>query len=110
MKILWEGKKHWLFLPWSFTDYKLSEDRFFKKSGILSKNYEEVYLFRVQDVKTRISFLQGLWGTGTVILYTTDASSPVIELENIKDPLEVKEIISVESIKQRRANGILELI
>ena len=47
---------------------------------------------------------QRLLGVGTITVYSSDKTCPVLELKNIKDPMMVKELIhhQVEDIKIKR--------
>ena len=95
MNAIWRDRKHLLWWPISFTKYKLSEN-------------EEVLLYRILDCKCSVSILQRVFGTGTVTLYTIDATTPEVRLKNIKDPLQVKELISDLSVRDRRESGLME--
>lgn len=106
---IWQDKKHFLWLPWSFTTYKLAKDRLFVETGLLFTSYDENYLYRILDVRLERSLLQKICGTGTVVLIGTDASNPALKLENIGRPLEVKEMLSRMSQQARKENRVLEL-
>lgn len=108
MNAIWRDRKHWLWWPISFTKYKLSEKKLYIEQGLLSTEYEEVLLYRILDCKCSVSILQRVFGTGTVTLYTIDATTPEVRLKNIKDPLQVKELISDLSIRDRRESGLME--
>ena len=47
--ILWKDRKRILFLglPWSFTRYSVSKDRFFISKGFFSVKDDEVRLYRI---------------------------------------------------------------
>ena len=59
---LWSDRKRWLGIPWTFTKYSLSEDRFFIKKGFLNKTYDEVLLYRVRDISLKRSLWQRMFG------------------------------------------------
>lgn len=109
MDKIWKDKKHWMWFPMPFTKYSITEDRFLTETGLISKEYNEIYLFRVKDVKLNVSLGQKLFGTGTITLISNDSSSPRIEIENIKEPLRVKEMISKMVIQQRKENRVMEI-
>ena len=50
--ILWKDRKRILFLglPWSFTRYSVSKDRFFISKGFFSVKDDEVRLYRIMDI------------------------------------------------------------
>lgn len=106
-KIVWKDKKHFMFFPFSFTSYSITPDRFLIETGLFTSNYEEIYLYRIIDVKLKRGMGNKIFGTGTVTLISNDATTPAIEVKNIKDPLRVKEMISKMADEQRR-NRLLE--
>ena len=66
--ILWKDRKRILFLglPWSFTRYSVSKDRFFISKGFFSVKDDEVRLYRIMDISLERSFMQRLVGVGTI--------------------------------------------
>ena len=101
---LWQARKRRFGLPLSFTRYRLSEDRLFLSVGFLNIRDDEVLLYRVRDIDTRRSLWQRLFGVGTVTVMSSDKTMPTLVLENVKDPMMVKELIhqQVEEMKIRR--------
>ena len=101
---LWQDRKRWLGMPLTFTRYGLSEDRLFMSVGFLNIRDEELLLYRVRDIDTSRSLWQRIFGVGTVVVMSSDKSTPSLELKNIKQPLEVKELLhkQVEEMKIRR--------
>lgn len=108
--ILWQDKKHILALPISFTNYTVVYNKLHIEKGLVNTTYDEVMLYRVIDCRCVINFVQRLCGTGDVILYTIDRTSPIVVLKNIKDPLKVKNFLSELCLKERRANHIIEMM
>ncbi len=109
---LWVDKKRYLGLPLSFTNYAISEDRLFLSVGFLSIRDEEILLYRVRDIVTKRSLWQRLFGVGTVTVVSSDKTKPVLELKNIKHPMEVKELLheNVEAMKQKRRVRVGEVM
>lgn len=112
IEYLWKDRKRHLGLPLSFTKYSLSEDRLFMEQGLLTMTAEEVQLYRVRDISLRISLGQRIFGVGTVTIQSSDKSTPVLDIRNIKHPREVKELIhqQVETVRQNRGVGMSELL
>ena len=102
--MLWADRKRHLGLPISFTSYSVSEDRLFRDTGFFKRNYEEVLLYRVRDISLSRSLGQMIFGVGTITIISSDKSSAKLEIENVKAPREVKELIHqlVEESKTRR--------
>ena len=105
-KMLWSTRKrNALGLPWTFTVYKLSDDRLFVNTGFINKREDEVRLYRITDVALTRSLGQRIFGLGTVHIESSDKSLKNFDIINIKDSEMVKEMVSelVESsrIKNR---------
>ena len=104
IKYLWKDRKRYFGMPISFTRYSLSEDRLFISEGFLSLKDDEILLYRVRDIDTRRNLWQRLFGVGTVTVLSSDKTMPNLVLQNIKDPVGVKELIhkQVEETKIKR--------
>ena len=112
IEYLWRDRKRHLGLPLSFTRYALSEDRLFLSEGFLNIRDDEVLLYRVRDIDSSRSLWQRLFGVGTITVMSSDKSMPILELRNIKHPLEVKELIhqQVEQVKIQRRVRLGEIM
>ena len=110
-KYLWRDRKRYLGMPLSFTRYAMSEDRLFLSVGFLNIKDEEILLYRVRDISSTRSLGQRLFGVGTITVASSDKTMPTLVLKNIKNPLEVKELLhtQVEEIKMRRRVRIGEI-
>ena len=100
----WSDRSRILGMPITFTKYSMSDDRIFCEKGLLSVKFEEILLYRVRDISMKITLGQRIFGVGSILLQSSDKTSPVLELRNIKNPREVKEMIhrQVEEIKVQR--------
>ena len=112
IEFIWRDRKRYLGLPISFTQYRLSEDRLFCETGLLNTQEDEVLLYRVRDLELNISLGQRIFGVGSVMVHSSDQSIPHLELKNVKQPREVKELIhrSVEEAKDKRRMRTTELV
>ena len=108
----WEDRKRRLGMPLSFTRYRLSEDRLFCETGLLNLKSEEVLLYRVRDLRLKMSLGQRILGVGTISVISSDQSIPHLDLVNVKNPREVKELIhrSVEAAKEKRRIRTMEVM
>ena len=104
IEYLWKDKKRYFGMPISFTRYRLSEDRLFLSVGFLNIRDEEILLYRVRDIATKRSLWQRIFGVGTVTVVSSDKTMPTLTLQNVKDPVMVKELIhkQVEEMKIQR--------
>lgn len=101
---LWTDRKRYLGLPLSFTRYAMSDDRLFLSVGFMNIKDEDILLYRIRDLSVKRTFMQRLFGVGTITVTSSDKSHPVLLLENIKDSMTVKELIhnQVEEMKIAR--------
>jgi hypothetical protein len=109
--LLWEGAPHGLLNPieshairWILTTERLQIVR-----GILSRATEEVELTRVRDVSVEQSLAQRALGIGTIHVYGTDVTAPMVVLHDIEDADQVKELIRQAVRDQRRRNRVRQV-
>ena len=112
IEYIWKDKKRYFGMPISFTRYGMSEDRLFISVGFLNIKDDEVLLYRVRDIDTSRTLWQRLFGVGTITVMSSDKTMPTMVLKNIKDPVEVKELLhaQVEEIKLKRRVRIGEIM
>jgi len=93
---VWRARKRLKFLglPWTFTVYTLNEDKLLIDSGFFNRKQEEIRLYRILDMTLERSFGQRIFGLGSIVCNTSDQTTPVIEIKNIKKSREVKETLS----------------
>lgn len=112
IEYIWQDRKRYLGMPLSFTRYGMSEDRLFVSVGFLNIKDDEILLYRVRDIDTARSLWQRFFGVGTVTIMSSDKTMPTMVLKNIKNPVEVKELIhsQVEDVKLKRRVRIGEIM
>lgn len=108
-EILWEGK------PASIGDkakgafntetYTITNQRIIIKWGLIGKKQEEIELVRIDDVSVTQSIGERVQSIGDVTIESNDKTTPIIKLENIKDPFEVKELIRKHSREEKSKLG-----
>lgn len=92
---VWKDRKRTIFgLPFSFTVYKLTEEKLLIETGFLSKKEEEIRLYRIMDLTLNRPFGQRLFGVGTIHCCTADKSTPEFDILKIKKSSEIKNMIS----------------
>lgn len=104
-KLIWQDRKRTIFgLPWSFTKYKLFEDRLQITTGFMSKKEEEIRLYRVLDMTLERTLGQRIFGLGTVSCKSGDKSCPTFSLSRIKRSEQIRDMLSdmVESERNRK--------
>lgn len=111
LQYIWKDRRRRMGMPLSFTRYALSEDRLFLSVGFWNVKDDEVLLYRVRDITTSRTLWQRIFGVGTVTVISSDKTQPMVELKNIKQPLQVKELLhtQVEEMKEKRRVRIGEI-
>ena len=104
---IWQDRKHHLWFPISFTKYSIENGRIYTNSGLLSSREDECLLYRVTDITLTRSLGQKIFGTGTIHMNTKDRTTPVSHLENIKNPVQVKRMISNLIEKEREEKHVV---
>lgn len=129
-QVLWSGgPSQWVNFPWflacllvlpipfaiyrylkiATTRYTLTTQRLRWQWGILSRQTEEVELYRVRDTGLIQPFIQRLVGLGTIEVTSTDERTPVITLAAIKDAEGVREHFRNATETMRRARGVRDI-
>ncbi|MCQ2420713.1 MAG: PH domain-containing protein [Clostridia bacterium] len=109
---IWSDRKRILGMPISFTHYYLSEDRLFHQKGVFTMRMEEILLYRISDVSIKVNLWQRIFGVGSILVHSSDKTTPHLELKNVKDPFVVKELIhkKVEEMKISRNVRVSEFL
>ena len=100
----WSDRSRIFGLPITFIKYSMSDDRIFCEKGLLNMKFEEILLYRVRDISMKITLGQRIFGVGSILLQSSDKTAPVLEIKNVKNPRQVKEMIhqQVEQVKEQR--------
>ena len=98
-----------IYLKTRFTVYEVTDQRIKLKTGILNQEIDECELYRVRDYKVIKPFFQRIFGLGRIELVTSDRSNSNINLNGIKDPENLYNLIRDNVEKIRRKTGTREL-
>jgi len=90
--------------------YRLTSQRLFIERGLLSKTVDQTELIRVDDVRLYRSLLNRIFGVGTVVAVTTDATDREVTLPGILEADVVAEAIRRNMRVQRRKSLYVENI
>jgi uncharacterized membrane protein YdbT with pleckstrin-like domain len=94
-KVIWQDRKRIVFgLPWTFTKYKLMEDKLQICTGFMNKKEEEIRLYRVMDITLEKPFAQRIFGLGTLKCNSADKTTPVFYIEKVKNPDKIRDLLS----------------
>lgn len=103
----WKDRKRiWCGLPWTFTKYGLSDDRFFVEQGLFTTREYDVRLYRILNISLSRTLIQKIFGLGTIHIDSTDKDLSCFDIKNIKNSEEVKELISEAVEKERVRNRV----
>lgn len=97
--VLWEGQPSGIVgkaksaTKVNSTFYKITNQRIIVENGLISKKQNEIEMARVKDYKVEQSITEKLQGIGNITVVSTDITSPVLCLESVEKPMEVKELI-----------------
>ncbi|CDF44941.1 MAG: PH domain-containing protein [Lachnospiraceae bacterium] len=97
-------RKRWVFfgLPFTFTIYTVKEEVLTVDTGFLSKEENDCYMYKVQDVTLKTSLLERIFGLGTIVCYTGDTTNPQLVMAHIKNARAIKDFILEQSEIARR--------
>lgn len=108
---IWQDRKRPIFgLPLSFTKYKLTNEKFIVEKGVFSITQDEVRLYRIMDLSVKCTLIQRLFNVGTIHCCSADKTTPVFDIIDVKNPMQVKDLLSnkVEEERQRKRIGARE--
>ncbi|MBR4260393.1 MAG: PH domain-containing protein [Clostridia bacterium] len=108
---IWQDRKRPIFgLPLSFTKYKLTDEKLLIETGVLSIAQEEIRLYRIMDISVKCTLFQRLFNVGTIHCCSADKSCPEFDIKDVKNAIQVKELLSknVEEERQRKRIGTRE--
>ena len=106
----YKEKKRSMFLglPWTFTTYIVTDEIITVDSGLLRKEENDCYLYKVIDVRLENTLLERILGLGTIHCFTGDVTDPDLKIQHIKHAKEIKDYIlkqsEVERIKRKTLN------
>lgn len=105
-------RKRWLFfgLPFTFTVYTVKEDVITINTGFLSKEENDCYMYKVQDVTLKTSLIERIFGLGTIVCHTGDVTSPLLIIQHVKKARDIKQYILEKSEEDRRRRRTLNTL
>jgi len=103
-----EEKQIWRGRPYLTigTVYELTTQRIRVIRGLLGNKIEEVELVRVRDTTMKQHVGERMLDVGDITILSNDASTPELVLNNVKNPLEVREMIRKAVIEEKNRRGM----
>ena len=97
------ARKRWLLfgLPFTFTKYTIGEDVLTIDTGFFTRNENDCYMYKIQDVQYSASIMERLAGLGTITCFTGDTTDPTLVIRHIKKSKEIKNFILDASERAR---------
>ena len=112
-EVLWNDRKRtFLGLPWSFTRYQLTGEKFILETGFFSRKTDEVRLYRIRDVSLSRKLGERIFGLGTIAIASSDRTLGDFEIKRVKHSKAVAEVLSdlVEENRLRNRVGTREIL
>lgn len=103
MQESYRERKRWLFfgLPFTFTVYNINDEILTIDKGFFNKTEDDIYMYKIADVKLSQSLFERIVGIGTVFCYTSDVTDPVLEIKHVKQSKDIKDYILKKSEEAR---------
>lgn len=107
----YKEKKRSMFLglPWTFTSYTITDEIITVDSGLLRKEENDCYLYKVIDVRLECTLMERIFGLGTIHCFTSDVTDPDLKLVHIKHAKEIKDYILKQSEQERLKRRTLNM-
>ena len=96
------------FIGFKRTKFKITDEQIIYKHGFLRHFSDYTELYRIIDYQENRTILQQLFGLKTVILNTTDRSSPIIRITGVASRLKLISLIRIRVEYNRKRKGIHE--
>jgi len=105
------GIAAWKWLELKCRVYEVTTERIKVSRGIFSRRTDEMELYRVKDLTLIEPFFFRLFGLGSVIITTNDASTPMLTIHAVKRVKELREDLrqAVEVCRDKKRVRLAEL-
>lgn len=90
------------------TRYRLTNQRLFIERGIIRQTIDQSELIRVDDVRLYKSFVDRIFGLGSVAVMSTDVSDAEVRIEGVSEPEKIAESIRLRMRTMRRKSLFVE--
>ena len=99
----------WIWIVNRCHQYVVSDQRIRETQGVFNKRTDSTELYRVKDVVLLQPFFLRMFGLGNVELRSSDISSPLIVLQAVPNPGDLREKILLAAESRRDAKRVREL-
>lgn len=106
--ILWTDKpRNFLGMGWNFTRYILTDKKLIVRRGLFSIMEDKVELYRIIDTRMNLTLGERLFGCGSILVVSKDATMGKLLLKHVKAPYEIHKQLEEAIENQKREYGIL---
>ncbi len=89
--------------------YRITQRLIEREQGVFRRQTDSLDLARVKDVQLQQSFLERMLGLGTIVLFSTDTTDPVLTLSALPQARFIYEALRDAVIQIDRSRGIVSL-
>jgi hypothetical protein len=89
--------------------YEIRAERIEWNRGLFQRQVDNIDMFRVTDLKLRRNILDCILGVGTVVLITSDKTTPEFTFEKVHNSRELYDIIKKASLEADRRAGVIHV-
>lgn len=86
--------------------YRLTSQRFFHQTGVLTRTTNRVEVIQMDDVTYTQTFFQRFFGVGTIKITSSDNTDPILMMHGIADVQQVAETIDKARRKELTRRGL----
>lgn len=91
------------------TRYRVTNYRIDYERGLLSKSIDTLELWHVNDIRFRQSFVDRVFGVGSIVVDSDDRSTPHLELKSVADPRPLYDQLKQRVIAVKRQRGVIKM-
>ena len=99
---LWRGRPYLTI----GTVYEITSQRIRVMKGVFGNHIDEVELVRVRDTTVKQHMGERMLDVGDITILSNDPSHPQLVLNNVKNPIEVRELIRNAVNKEKERRGL----
>jgi len=102
-ELIWRGRPY-LSIG---TIYELTTQRLRVIHGIFGNQIDEIELIRVHDTKVKQNVGERAFDIGDISVFADDSTTPLVMLNNVGDPIQVREKIRTAVLEERQRRGLV---
>ena len=91
------------------THFRISSYRIDYERGLLSKRIDTLELWHVDDISFHQSLADRFLGVGTIEVFSSDATTPNLQLRGLPDPRPVFDALRTRIIAVKRQRGVVKM-